>query len=92
MWGGSLYGYGEDFQPQFHEAACSTIVLLPQLWPRGIGFRYFTDVQTRVSSLFCVHSADSEGVHVTVDVGECVNICEGWVSGFAGMKVHIGVL
>ena len=29
---------------------------------------------------------------MTVDVGECVNICEGWVSGFAGMKVRIGVL
>ena len=29
---------------------------------------------------------------MTVDVGECVNICEGWVSGFAGMKVRISVL
>ena len=81
-----------DFQPKFREAARSTIVLLPQLWHRGIRFQYFTEVQTRVSRLFCVHSADSEGVHVTVDVGECVNICEGWVSGFAGMKVRIGVL
>ena len=42
--------------------------------------------------LLCVHSSDSEGVHMTVDVGECVNICEGWVSGFAGMKVRISVL
>ena len=29
---------------------------------------------------------------MTVYVGECVNICEGWVSGFAGRKVCIGVL
>ena len=31
--------------------------------------------------------ADAEGTDVTVDVGECVNICNGWVSGFAGLKV-----
>ena len=30
---------------------------------------------------------DAEGTHVTVDVGDCVNICNRWVSGFAGMQV-----
>ena len=30
---------------------------------------------------------DAEGTHVTVDVGDCVNVCNRWVSGFAGMQV-----
>ena len=29
---------------------------------------------------------DAEGTHVTVDVGDCVNVCNRWVSGFAGMQ------
>ena len=34
-----------------------------------------------------INFTDVEGTDVTVDVGECVNICNGWVSGFGGLKV-----
>ena len=34
-----------------------------------------------------INCTDAEGTDVTVDVGECVNICSGWVSGFGGLKV-----
>ena len=32
-------------------------------------------------------TADAEGTRDVVDVGECVNVCYGWVSGFAGLRV-----
>ena len=33
--------------------------------------------------------ADEDGVHLTVDVGECVDICRDWVSGFGGLEVRV---
>ena len=32
-------------------------------------------------------TTDAEGTREVVDVGECVNVCYGWVSGFAGLRV-----
>ena len=32
-------------------------------------------------------TAGSDGTHVSVDVGKCINICQNWVSGFEGLKV-----
>ena len=38
--------------------------------------------------IFIMYITDAEGVHVSVDVGECVDICSSWISGFGGLQVH----
>ena len=32
-------------------------------------------------------AADAEGTHDVVDVGECVDVCYGWVSGLTGLHL-----
>ena len=34
-----------------------------------------------------LHPIDADGVHEVVDVGQCVDICHGWVSGFGDFQV-----
>ena len=38
--------------------------------------------------IFIMYITDAEGVHVSVDVGECVDICSSWISGFGGLQVY----
>ena len=37
-------------------------------------------------------AADAEGTHEVVDVGECVDVCYGWVSGLTGLHLPSVIL